>query len=150
MTATTRPGLCGTRESTAILRCRGPADVLAGVEFARAVELPLSVKGGGHHISGSAVRDGALTLDTGVMDWVRVDLDDRTVRVGAGATWGDVDHETQYTTGTAAMNCLTDDETDDRVRAACGDNYDRLAAVKAQWDPDDIFGAPQTVPPDGG
>lgn len=52
----------------------------------------------------------------------------------------------QYTTGAAAVNFLTDD----RVRAAYGDNYDRLAAVKAQWDPDDVFGAPQTVPPDGG
>lgn len=83
------------REPAAITRCAGPADVIAGVEAAREGDIPLSVKGGGHHVSGAAVCEGGLTLDLGPMDWVQVDPDEQTARVGAGATWGDVDHETQ-------------------------------------------------------
>jgi len=83
------------REPAAVLRCAGTADVIAGVAFARAHDLPLSVKGGGHHVSGSAVCDDGLTLDMGPMDWVRVDPEAQTASVGPGATWGDVDHETQ-------------------------------------------------------
>jgi len=83
------------RKPAAIARCRGAADVVAGVNAARDNDLLLSVKGGGHHVSGSAVCDGGLTLDLGPMDCVRVDPDTKTARVGAGATWGDVDHETQ-------------------------------------------------------
>ncbi|SHG99951.1 FAD-binding oxidoreductase [Halobaculum gomorrense] len=82
------------REPAAILSCRGVADVVAGVNAAREHGLDLSVKGGGHHVSGSALTDGGLTLDLGAMDGIRVDPEARTARVGPGATWGDVDHET--------------------------------------------------------
>lgn len=83
------------REPAAILRCRGAADVVAGVTAARAEGLDLSVKGGGHHVSGSAIVADGLVLDCAPMDWVTVDPDARTARVGPGATWGDVDAETQ-------------------------------------------------------
>jgi len=52
------------------------------------------VKGGGRHVSGAAVCDGGPTLDLSPVDGVRVDPEARTARVGAGATWGDVDHKT--------------------------------------------------------
>jgi FAD/FMN-containing dehydrogenase len=83
------------RNPGAVLRCTGTADVIAGVKTAREHDLSLSVKGGGHHVSGSAVRDDALVLDLGLMDGVRVDPAAKTARVGPGASWGDVDHETQ-------------------------------------------------------
>jgi FAD/FMN-containing dehydrogenase len=83
------------REPGAILRASGAADVIAGVDAARTGEFPLSVKGGGHHVSGSAVCDGGLMIDLSGMNGVRVDPDAATARVEAGATWGDVDHETQ-------------------------------------------------------
>ena len=83
------------REPAAILRCRGAADVVAGITAARAEGLDLSVKGGGHHVSGSAIAEDGLVLDCGPMDWVVVDPDARRARVGPGATWGDVDAETQ-------------------------------------------------------
>ena len=83
------------REPAAVLRCAGAADVIAGITVARESGLALSVKGGGHHVSGSAVVEGGLVLDCGPMDWVRVDPETRTARVGPGATWGDVDAETQ-------------------------------------------------------
>jgi FAD/FMN-containing dehydrogenase len=83
------------REPAAIARCAGTADVIAGVEFAREQNLRLSVKGGGHHVSGAAVCEDGLVLDLGAMDGIRVDPAAKTVRVGGGATWGQVDHETQ-------------------------------------------------------
>ena len=83
------------REPAAIARCTGTADVVAAVAVAREHDLLLSVKSGGHHVSGTAVCDDGLVVDLSPMDGVRVDPDARTVRVQAGATWGDVDHETQ-------------------------------------------------------
>lgn len=82
------------REPQAILRCTGVADVIAGVNVAREHGVRLSVKSGGHHVSGSAICDDGLVLDLGPMDWVRVDPDARRAWVGPGATWGDIDHET--------------------------------------------------------
>ncbi|MBB3232568.1 FAD-binding oxidoreductase [Halomonas stenophila] len=79
----------------AILRCAGVADVMAGVNFAREADLPVAVRGGGHSVAGSAVCDDGLVIDLSAMRSVRVDPRRRTARAEGGATWGDVDHETQ-------------------------------------------------------
>jgi FAD/FMN-containing dehydrogenase len=81
-------------EPAVAVRCRGAADVVAGVDVAREHGLRLGVKSGGHHVSGCAVPDDGLLLDLGPMDDVRVAPDAETVTVGPGATWGDVDRET--------------------------------------------------------
>jgi FAD binding domain len=43
-----------------IARCAGVADVIAAVNFARNNGLLVSVRGGGHNVSGNAVCDGGL------------------------------------------------------------------------------------------
>jgi FAD/FMN-containing dehydrogenase len=83
------------REPAVIARCTGAADVITAIEFARDLDLPLAVKGGGHNVAGTALCDDGLVIDLSLMDTVRVDPDARTARVGAGATIGDLDHETQ-------------------------------------------------------
>jgi FAD/FMN-containing dehydrogenase len=83
------------RHPAAIVRATGAADVMETVAFARAHDQLLSLKGGGHHVSGSAVCDGGITIDLGELNAVRVDPAEKTASVQAGATWGDVDHETQ-------------------------------------------------------
>ena len=83
------------RQPALIVRCSGVADVVDAVNFARDHGLLLSVRGGGHNVAGSAVNDGGLVIDLSAMRGVRVDPGARTVRAQGGATWGDVDRETQ-------------------------------------------------------
>jgi FAD/FMN-containing dehydrogenase len=78
----------------AVVRCRDTADVVAAVTFARAQGLEIAVRGGGHHAAGFGVWDGALVIDLSAMRGTTVDPEAHTVRVDAGATWGDVDHAT--------------------------------------------------------
>src|SRR5215211_1450696 len=83
------------RHPTAIIRCLGVADVVTGVNFAREHGIPLSVKGGGHNISGLAVCDEGLMLDMSLNRGVFVDRQAKTARAQAGCLLGDVDRETQ-------------------------------------------------------
>ncbi len=78
-----------------IARCLGVADVVASVNFARERGLALSIKGGGHNISGLAVCDGGVMLDMSLMRGVWVDPVTRTAHAQPGCLLGDVDRETQ-------------------------------------------------------
>lgn len=82
-----RPGL--------IVRCSGAADVIAAVNFARENDVLLSVRGGGHNVAGNCVNDGGLVIDLSEMNGVYVDPGARIAHVQAGATWADLDRETQ-------------------------------------------------------
>lgn len=79
----------------AIVRCTGTADVMAAVKTVREHGVHFSVKSGGHNVAGTAVCDDGLVIDLSPMNAVHVDLERKIARVQAGATWGDVDHETQ-------------------------------------------------------
>ena len=83
------------RQPAVIVRCAGTADVIDGLAYAREHDLPVSVRGGGHHVAGPAVLDGAMMLDLSGMNDVRIDPAARTVRAGPGARVRDVDHEAQ-------------------------------------------------------
>ena len=52
-----------------------------------------------------------------------------------------------YSAGGAYVNMMMDDEGEARIRASYGDNYDRLAAVKAQYDPANLFRVNQNIAP---
>src|SRR5215207_2142036 len=78
-----------------IARCAGVGDVIDSVNFARENDLLVAVRGGGHNVAGSAVCDGGLVIDLSPMKRIRVDPERRTVRAEGGATWADLDRETQ-------------------------------------------------------
>ena len=61
------------RQPALIARCAGAADVIAAVAFARANDLLVSVRGGGHNVTGNAVCDGGLMIDLSPMKGIRVD-----------------------------------------------------------------------------
>ena len=83
------------RRPALIARCAGVADVIVAVRFARTHELLVSVRGGGHNITGNAVCEGGLMIDLSPMKSVRVDPVKRTARAEAGLTWGEYNRETQ-------------------------------------------------------
>jgi FAD/FMN-containing dehydrogenase len=83
------------RHPSLIARCAGTADVIECVNLARERGLLLSVRGGAHNVAGNAVNDGGLVIDLSLMRGVSVDPTARTARVQGGATWGDLDRETQ-------------------------------------------------------
>jgi hypothetical protein len=82
------------RRPAAIAVCRDAVDVIACVRFARAHGVTLAVRAGGHNAAGLGVADDALVVDLSAMRSTTVNPQDRTVRVDAGCTWGDVDHAT--------------------------------------------------------
>jgi FAD/FMN-containing dehydrogenase len=83
------------RKPGIIVRCRTEADVMHAVTYARANQLIVSIRGGGHNIAGYAVCDGGLMIDLSTMKDVRVDALTRRAFVQPGATLGDVDRATQ-------------------------------------------------------
>ncbi len=83
------------RRPALIARCTGVADVMDAVVFARANELTVAVRGGGHSVPGYGTCDGGLVIDLSPMKGMWVDPETRTARAQAGLTWGELDRETQ-------------------------------------------------------
>src|SRR5712691_11476226 len=59
------------RHPLLIARCVGAADVIAAITFARERDLRVSVRGGGHGVSGKAVCDDGLMIDLSLMKSIR-------------------------------------------------------------------------------
>jgi len=77
-----------------IVRCADVADVIRSVNFAREHDVLLAIRSGGHNAGGLGICDDGLVIDLTAMKYTRVDPAARTVTVGGGCTWGDVDHAT--------------------------------------------------------
>ena len=84
-----------SRKPALIARCRGASDVIKAVNFGRAHSLLVSVRGGGHSISGQSVCEGGLMIDLAQINGVRVDPVARRARVDGGALLGSLDREAQ-------------------------------------------------------
>ena len=77
-----------------IARCAGPEDVARAIAFAREHDLLLAVRGGGHNGAGLGTCDDGVVIDLSLLRDIQVDPQARTVRVGGGCTWGEVDRAT--------------------------------------------------------
>ncbi|GAF43584.1 LLM class flavin-dependent oxidoreductase [Rhodococcus wratislaviensis] len=74
-----------------VIRAEDESDVVAALAYARTQTVPLSVRSGGHGISGRSTNDGGIVLDLSQMDGVEVlDRATRRIRLQPGARWGDV------------------------------------------------------------
>jgi len=82
------------RRPRLIARCADVADVMAAVKFGHEQKLLVAIRGGGHNAGGLGVCDEGLVIDLSPMNYVRVDPKKKTVLVGGGALWRDVDHAT--------------------------------------------------------
>jgi FAD/FMN-containing dehydrogenase len=74
--------------------CRGTADIIDALGFARESALEISVRGGGHNVSGRAVTEGGVMIDLSLMKGVHVNPKARTVRAQGGVTWREFNRET--------------------------------------------------------
>jgi len=75
----------------AIVRCTSAQDAQAALRWCVANDVDLSVRGGGHNLAGTSVNDGSVLIDMGLMRDVKIDTEARTLTVGPGCRWGDVD-----------------------------------------------------------
>jgi FAD/FMN-containing dehydrogenase len=75
-----------------IVRCADIADVISAVRFGRENGLLTAVRGGGHNGPGLGSCNDGLVIDLSLMQGVRVDPANRTIRAGPGCTQGDMEH----------------------------------------------------------
>lgn len=75
------------RRPRVIVQAANADDVVAAVNFARANDLPVAIRGGGHSVPGFGTADDAVVIDLVNMRTVDVDPDKQTAKAGGGTTW---------------------------------------------------------------
>jgi FAD/FMN-containing dehydrogenase len=87
-------------------------------------------------------RDAAFVLNI-MASWERGEDD------GANIGWARAAWQAlrRYSTGGTYVNFLTEEEDEERILAAYGRNYGRLAQVKKTWDPDNLFRMNKNIAP---
>ena len=70
--------------------------------------------------------------------------DDKTNIEWARAAWRDM---RRFSTGGTYVNFLTEEEGDERIHAAYGNNYKRLVEIKTKWDPGNLFCMNKNIAP---
>jgi FAD/FMN-containing dehydrogenase len=83
------------RRPALIARCADEDDAARALTHAIEEGLPVSIRGGGHNVAGSAIVDGGVVVDFSALHGVEVDPVRREARVQPGALWGDVDGASQ-------------------------------------------------------
>jgi FAD/FMN-containing dehydrogenase len=83
------------RRPALIVQCAGTDDIVRSVDYARANNLAVAIRGGGHSAPGFGTCDGGLVIDLSRMRNVRVDAARAEARVEGGCTWRDVDTATE-------------------------------------------------------
>jgi hypothetical protein len=82
------------RRPALIARVASADEVAQVVRFTAGRDLLLAVRGGGHNGAGLGTCDGGVVIDLSALKDIEVDPAARTVRVGGGCTWGEVDRAT--------------------------------------------------------
>src|SRR5438105_1738982 len=77
-----------------IARCADVADVIRSINLGRESDVLVAVRGGGPNAGGLGICDDGLVIDLSPIKYTRVHPTARTVTVGGGCVWGDVDHAT--------------------------------------------------------
>ncbi|MEU3778266.1 FAD-binding oxidoreductase [Streptomyces sp. NPDC032472] len=83
------------RRPAVIAQCESVADVVTAVRFARDLDLPVAVRGGGHSVAGMALNDGGVVVDLRRMHEVTVHPAAKAVRLEGGATMSHLDRACQ-------------------------------------------------------
>ena len=87
-------------------------------------------------------RDAAFVLNIAA-SWENAE-DDQANIDWSRAAWRDM---RRFSTGGTYVNFLTEEESDERIRAAYGKNYRGLVDVKTKWDPENLFRTNKNIAP---
>lgn len=87
-------------------------------------------------------RDAAFVLNIAA-SWENAE-DDQANIDWSRAAWRDM---RRFSTGGTYVNFLTEEESDERIRAAYGKNYRGLVDVKTKWDPKNLFRTNKNIAP---
>lgn len=79
------------RRPRLIARCLNADDISAVVRYAVAATLPVTVRGGGHNVSGSAVADDAVMVDLSLMRGISVEPRSQVAQAQGGCLLRDLD-----------------------------------------------------------
>jgi FAD/FMN-containing dehydrogenase len=82
------------RRPALIAQVASADDVAQAIAFAREHDLLIAIRGGGHNGAGLGTCDDGVVIDLSGLKAIEVDPAARTVRVGGGCTWGEVDRAT--------------------------------------------------------
>ena len=82
------------RRPALVAQAAGADDVARLLAYARQRDLPVAIRGGGHNGAGLGTVDDGIVIDLSAIRGIDVDPRARTVRVGGGCTWGEVDRAT--------------------------------------------------------
>lgn len=83
------------KRPAAVIYCSCSDDVVTAVNFARARNLRVAVRCGGHNIGGASVCDGGVVIDLSRMKRIEIDPVRRVARAEAGLNLGEFDTATQ-------------------------------------------------------
>jgi FAD/FMN-containing dehydrogenase len=91
-----------------LVHVRSAEDVAAVISVSRTTSCPFAVRGGGHSdMQGASNIDGGITVNMAGLSDIKLDESESLVRVGAGATWGDVYKELEKVNKTVVGGRLT-------------------------------------------
>lgn len=85
------------RTPSAIVRVRHAQDVSEALRWCTSNGHPITVRSGGHNLAGTAAVDGAVQIDTRLIDGIEIDRQTGFISVGGGCTWGQVDRACEGT-----------------------------------------------------
>ncbi|KAL4875859.1 hypothetical protein BJY04DRAFT_150710 [Aspergillus karnatakaensis] len=83
----------GKKDAGIVAQPTSEDDIVAALKWSQEHKIDLAVKCGGHSVSGTSSSDGGLVIDLSRLNNVTVDTTNKTVTVGGGATWKDVDEK---------------------------------------------------------
>jgi FAD/FMN-containing dehydrogenase len=116
--------------------CTSAADVVAAVGFAREHQLEICVRGGAHNPAGTAVCDEGLMINLSLLNTVTVDPQARRALQPHALEGGNA-----YINAAAEFSSV-------EIRGSYGTaKYDRLARIKAEYDPGNVFHINANVQP---
>jgi FAD/FMN-containing dehydrogenase len=87
-------------------------------------------------------RDAAWVINI-ASSWERAEDDNKNIE-WARVAWEDM---RGFSTGGTYINFLTEEEGDNRIRAAYRKNYERLVDIKTKWDPANLFQMNKNITP---